>query len=354
MKRHVFARGVLPALLFFLAGRLQAQTEPRVTISGQVKDSASGKPLPNANAFLANTTLGAVTDKDGFYAIKQVPLGTHELFASLLGYQVEKRTLRLIEPKDIRVDFALPPKALELGEVEVVAALPRDWKKNLKKFEALFWGNDCDGEACKILNPEVLDFAVEKGPNCFTAKASQPLQIENRGLGYRAQFLVEDFRYYLDEEKIGYAFIPKFDALSPADTAEAQRWKANRQKAYRGSFRHFLAALVAGRLQEDGFVIYSMAVPPWEDKQARRFGVKLDELLSPGTLPNEKVIHFRGCLEVIYVPQRGDTQTSWIVPNHESVTVNASGYIYDGYAVTVYGHWFYQRVAAMLPRDYQP
>ncbi|MGH7596728.1 MAG: carboxypeptidase-like regulatory domain-containing protein, partial [bacterium] len=321
---------------------------------GQVKDAANGKPLPSVNVFLANTTLGAVTDKDGLYAIKQVPLGTHELFASIIGYQVEKRPVRLVEPKDFRVDLSLQPKALEIGEVEIVAAQPREWKKNLKKFEELFWGNSYDTEACKILNPEVLDFAFEKEPKCFAATAGQPLQIENRTLGYRAQFLVEDFRYYIDEDKIGYAFIPKFDELLPADAAEEKKWQANRHKAYRGSLRHFLVALIAGRLEEEGFILYSLAVPPWENKQVRRLAADLDELLSPGTLPAERELYLKGCLEIFYTPERGDHQVSWIVASRESVTVNASGYIYDGYAVTVYGHWFHQRVAEMLPRDYQP
>lgn len=354
MKTHFFARGVLLLLLFGVASRLQAQAEPRVAISGQVKDAASSKPLPSVNVFLANTTLGAATDKDGFYAIKQVPLGTHELFASLIGYQVEKRTVRLIEPKDFRVDLSLQPKALELGEVEVVAAQPREWKKNLKKFEELFWGNSYATEACKIFNAEVLDFAFEKEPKSFVTTASQPLQIENRTLGYRAQFLIEDFRYYIDEDKIGYAFIPKFDELLPANAAEVKRWQADRQKAYRGSLRHFLVALVSNRLQEEGFILYSLAVPPWENKEVRRVAADLDELLSPGTLPTERELHFRGCLEIFYTPERGDNQVSWIVASRASVTVNASGYIYDGYAVTVYGHWFHQRVAEMLPRDYQP
>lgn len=355
MKRMLMGLTVICLFTFISAlDRLWAQTESRGTISGQIKEASTGRPLPSVNVFLANTTLGAVTDKDGFYAIKQVPLGTHELFASLIGYQVENRTVRLVEPKDFRVDLSLQPKALELGEVEVVATQPREWKKNLKKFEKLFWGNSYDTEACKILNPEVLDFAVEKEPKCFTAAAGQPLQIENRKLGYRAQFLIEDFRYYLGEDKIGYAFIPKFDELLPADATEEKRWQANRQKAYRGSLRHFLVALIANRLEEEGFILYRLTVPPWEEKQARRLPADLDELLSPGTLPTERELYIRGCLEIFYTPERGDNQVSWIVASRESVTVNASGYIYDGYAVTVYGHWFQQRVAEMLPRDYQP
>jgi hypothetical protein len=97
-----------------------------------------------------------------------------------------------------------------------------------------------------------------------------------------------------------------------------------------------------------------LAVPPWEDKHVRRLAADLNELLSPGTLPVERELHFKGCLEVFYTPEHGDDQISWIVASRESVTINASGYIYDGYAVTVYGHWFSRRVAEMLPRDYQP
>jgi hypothetical protein len=345
---------IWPLLAGLAVQKLWVQAETRVTISGQVKDASTGKPLPSANVFLANTTLGAATDEEGMYAIKQAPLGTHDVVASLIGYEAQKRTLRISQARDAQLDFNLKPMPLQVAEIEVVAELPREWKKHLQKFEKLFWGNAYKASECRILNPEILDFAVDKEADCFTATASQPLQIENRKLGYRAQFLVEDFRYFESATKISYAFIPKFEELIPAGAVEAEKWEANRLQAYEGSFRHFLTALIFDRLDEEGFLVYDLAVPPWEDKQVRRLGIKYDELLAPGALPSERELYIKGCLEVTYHHSDGETQTSWIVPDKLSVTVNVAGYAYDGYALTLYGHWFQQRVAEMLPRDYQP
>jgi hypothetical protein len=329
------------------------QAVPRLTISGQIKDSASNLPLSNVNVFLANTTLGAVSDKNGLYNIRGVSAGTHELVASLLGYEVRKSSIRVTD-NDLRVDLSLMPKLLEMSQIDVVAAPDREWKNNLQKFEELFWGNAYRASECKIVNPEVLDFSIEKDSGCFIATASQPLQIENRRLGYRAQFIVQEFRYYLNDKEIKFAFIPKFDELPPGDDGEEKKWRDNRLKAYHGSFRHFLAALIAGRLEEDGFLVATLPGLPWEGEYSRFLKRKVGDfagLLSPAGLSSEVEFNFQGCMEIVYKPEQ---QTSWLVTNRDYILLNKAGYAYDGYAFVLYGHWFLQRAAEMLPRDYVP
>jgi hypothetical protein len=329
------------------------QALPRLTISGQIKDSASNLPLSNVNVFLANTTLGAVSDKNGLYNIRGVSAGTHELVASLLGYEVRKSSIRVTD-NDLRVDLSLMPKLLEMSQIDVVAAPDREWKNNLQKFEELFWGNAYRASECKIVNPEVLDFSIEKDSGCFIATASQPLQIENRRLGYRAQFIVQEFRYYLNDKEIKFAFIPKFDELPPGDDGEEKKWRDNRLKAYHGSFRHFLAALIAGRLEEDGFLVATLPGLPWEGEYSRFLKRKVGDfagLLSPAGLSSEVEFNFQGCMEIAYKPEQ---QTSWLVTNRDYILLNKAGYAYDGYAFVLYGHWFLQRAAEMLPRDYVP
>jgi len=328
------------------------QAVSRWIISGQIKDSASGLSLPNVNVFLANTTLGAVTDKDGLYAIRGVPAGTHELVASLLGYEIRKSSIRVTD-NDVRIDLRLTPKLLEMPQIDVVAAPNREWKKNLEKFEELFWGNAYRASECKVVNPEVLDFSIDKDSGCFIATANQPLQIENRRLGYRAQFIVQEFRYYLNDKEIKFAFIPKFDELSPDDAKEEKKWRDNRLKAYHGSFRHFLTALISGRLEEDGFIVASLPGLPWEGEYTRfkRKGLDFTGLLSPAGLSSEVEFNFIGCVEIVYKPEQ---QTSWLVTNRDYILLNKAGYAYDGYAFVLYGHWFLQRAAEMLPRDYVP
>ena len=53
-----------------------------------------GEPLPGANVFLLNTSLGAATDNDGQYIITQVPVGDYTLVTSILGYKEQNLQYR--------------------------------------------------------------------------------------------------------------------------------------------------------------------------------------------------------------------------------------------------------------------
>src|SRR5574342_43648 len=142
--RRFFAFTVLwvVAIPIFLAAPW-AQTVSQFAISGHVTDAGSGLPLPNVNVFLANTTLGAVTDAEGWYNIRGVPVGTYELVASLLGYEMQKNSVR-VTTADATVNLRLTSTTLAMGEVEVLATPDREWQKNLQRFEALFWGEHYD------------------------------------------------------------------------------------------------------------------------------------------------------------------------------------------------------------------
>ena len=43
------------------------------TINGFVRDDASGEPISYSNVFLANTSLGAATNQDGYFVITNIP-----------------------------------------------------------------------------------------------------------------------------------------------------------------------------------------------------------------------------------------------------------------------------------------
>jgi len=326
-----------------------------LTISGQISDAATGNVLPHVNVFLANTTLGAVTDAEGRYVIRNVPVGTCELVASLLGYEIQKISVR-ITTDNATLHLRLQATTLAMSAIEVLAAPDREWRKNFQRFESLFWGNGYKADECKILNQEVLNFEIEKESNCFIAVASRPLRLENLRLGYRAEFIVQEFRYYLNEQEIKFAFIPRFEEMPPANRDEAQRWKANRHATYLGSLRHFLASVIAGRLGPEGYEVAILPNLPWEG-QEKRFNRKItdfSEMLSPTAFPSEIEFNFIGILQILYKPERGDHQTSWLVVKRDHVLLNKAGYAYDGYAFFLYGHWFTQRTAEALPRDYEP
>jgi len=56
------------------------------SISGYVLDNSTSKPLENVNVYIANTTFGSSTDKEGFYIINSIPPNIHEIIVSIVGF----------------------------------------------------------------------------------------------------------------------------------------------------------------------------------------------------------------------------------------------------------------------------
>jgi len=54
--------------LFSLSGLLNSQS-----INGFVREESSGEPISYANIFLENTSLGAATNRDGYFVISDIP-----------------------------------------------------------------------------------------------------------------------------------------------------------------------------------------------------------------------------------------------------------------------------------------
>ncbi len=99
-------------------------------IRGTVKDLSTGKPLNYVNVFIANTTLGDVSDDAGNYIIPNVPLGSYELIASMMGYEIQKKVLRAFDSSTRTINFELKPRVLQREEIRVTAKYPKEWKKN--------------------------------------------------------------------------------------------------------------------------------------------------------------------------------------------------------------------------------
>ena len=176
-----------------LSGMGFSQTIPRVAIVGRVTDASDKNPIYFANVYLANTTMGAATDEGGIFTIVNVPLGTYELVVSMMGYEPLTREVRLKDTEVQELKIKLWPKVLEAPELQVETAFPHIWRRHLQIFKRQFIGTSENASKCQITNPEVLDFHLNNMTQVLKAAASEPLQIENHGLGYRLHFLLNDF-----------------------------------------------------------------------------------------------------------------------------------------------------------------
>lgn len=98
-----------------------AQTKTGI-ISGEIRDAATKQPLIGANIIIADTDIGAASDINGYYVMKNISPGRYILKVSMLGYEPALFTDLVINPgRNHSINFELQPSAVELGEVQVTA-----------------------------------------------------------------------------------------------------------------------------------------------------------------------------------------------------------------------------------------
>ncbi|MFA5835098.1 MAG: TonB-dependent receptor [Bacteroidota bacterium] len=92
------------------------------TIEGIVLDHATKSPLIGANIVLLNTTIGSITDTDGKFSIKNVPVGNYSVQMRMVGYATATKTDIIIRSQRITtVSGSLFEQALESEQVTITA-----------------------------------------------------------------------------------------------------------------------------------------------------------------------------------------------------------------------------------------
>src|SRR5688572_11138294 len=107
-------------LLFFAFQNDQVFAQQvRYTISGYVKDAATGEELIGATVTVKEIpTTGATTNAYGFYSLS-IPEGNYTVTAQYLGYTLKSSALNL--KKNTRLDFAIGAQESQLKEVEITS-----------------------------------------------------------------------------------------------------------------------------------------------------------------------------------------------------------------------------------------
>ncbi|HMJ70920.1 MAG TPA: carboxypeptidase-like regulatory domain-containing protein [Cyclobacteriaceae bacterium] len=337
-------------------------------ISGRVIDAQTLEPMPFANVFIINTTIGSSTDLDGTFTLAKVPTGAAEVMYSFVGYQSYQARVTVKDGESVRVNIKLIPLQQQLDEVQVKAKRDKAWEKQLKKFEKIFFGNDALATECSILNAYVIDFS--ETDNKFTAKALAPIEIRNNALGYHVTYFLKDFK----ADGLQYSIIgnSRFDDL-PASTAEqARTWMKNRETAYLGSARHLFKSILEDKVNENGFRLYTdragantARLPSFKQDLEKSTSVvpyKVNGLIEAGASMYEKKILFKGRVEVHFIEKQGALQiyrdighqVSWVEVKNEYVVVTNDGISLNSKDVVISGDMMNARLSNSLPLDYQP
>ncbi len=340
-------------------------------INGKVIDAKSSEPLPGANVFINQTTIGTVTVGTGDFELSfnQEP-GEYELVISFVGY-LPLVTKVSWDQQNVNVGvLKLVPSEQELKQIDIAGTRDTEWEKKLKRFNKVFLGSDKQASQCKILNPWVIDFEETGNVNELRAKASEPIEIVNNALGYQVVFYLAN----LWSTKDGYIIAgnARFSELSSKDSKQIKKWKEARKKAYLRSTHHLFRSMIENRIKGEGFRLYTAAAG-YKNSTTRSdlFYSELGKTVVPydtagivfRNLANDTyVISLNGSVEVHYLmeapnlPLYADVygSVSWINLNRGSVTVNKDGFPLNPTDVVVSGDMSADRVAKMLPLDYRP
>lgn len=121
--RHFLTKSVLgvaaAVLLIGLAAENASAQDQLGTVVGTVTAEDTGQPLAGTNVLVVGTGLGALSNQNGSFLIRQVPPGTHELEFSYLSYSTRRIEFTVAPGERVTVNAELILDPLSLDEIVV-------------------------------------------------------------------------------------------------------------------------------------------------------------------------------------------------------------------------------------------
>lgn len=349
-------------ILFVLVFLLMTGAFAQGVISGTVKDAETGLPLQGASVFAQNTTKGTLSDKEGAFKL-YLDKGGYEVVVSFTGYI--SKTINLEVTGDRTFDLQLDKGDNTMSEVVIRSTneVPDGWEKYGAFFTGHFIGTTPNADSCVLLNPEVLKFLYYKRNDRLKVLATEPLQIQNKALGYTLRYELDSFVHFMKTDLNSYRgkclYLPM-----EGEEAQQEAWAKARKEAYYGSRLHFLRAYYDSTLSKEGFTVdlYSAA----SSTKFARLSNPYDTLyyfFDPSTynaelfFPEKASITYtkkapeKRYLEKNSLPLDVPVQISY-VDLIDAILIKANGYFTEQKSWINQGYWSWKNMADQLPYDY--
>ncbi|BAU56091.1 carboxypeptidase-like regulatory domain-containing protein [Mucilaginibacter gotjawali] len=350
------------------------------SISGRVINKNDQKPVADASVFLNNASAGTKTADNGTFTLTNVRPGQYDLVVSIIGYETVHQPIMV--NKDLRLgDILISPKTIALNEVKIMP--PGDRDKYYQKFLRLFFGYGEFAADCKILNPDLLDFDYDRPAKVFTASSSDYLEIENKALGYRIKYFLNNFK---NDEKSGVLYFEGTAAFSEMQgkPSAVRRWVKNRLKVYQGSSMHFLRSAIANDIETEGFRVLKLirtpdtaksvtGIPRYKETLVSKPYLNVSDFIRTTDIPGEYALGYPDCLYIMYakkwahqaiknpaapLPDKpaflDDPVCTTLIFNGAYSYFDANGIIINPQSILFEGAWGIGGVAELLPVDYVP
>ncbi|MFW2477544.1 MAG: carboxypeptidase-like regulatory domain-containing protein [Sediminibacterium sp.] len=404
-------------LIFFAIWLIPSSILAQQTLKGRVLAADTKQPIHLANVFLSNTSIGTVTNAEGYFTIEHFPQGRYDVVVSCIGYESFVTTIQSAQlPKTI--DINLVPKVNILQEVIVEPYEKNGWDKYGKFFLDNFVGTSAFAKECKLKNPETIRFRYNKKENILRAFADEPIILENKALGYILKYDLKTFEYNYSTRIFYFQGYPLFEEMETGRKRLQERWENRRADAYYGSLMHFMRSLFRNQLIQEGFETRKLIkISEEEKKRVRTLYNKRaytngvgnivvnDSILGQGNadsaayyrkvmrqpekmnvlidkvLPGDSIafaidsltagLYFEDHLQVIYlykqvpdeyvqanglsVRAKSPVVSEIFLTRKNTIAVLSNGSYYEGIDLISSGYWgWWEKLATMLPYDYKP
>ena len=339
-------------------------------VTGKVIDAVNKTPLIAASVFAQNTTTGTATNNDGNFTLR-LNNGGYDLVITFTGYETVTKRISTADADNSNIVIELKQKDKAMEEISIISS--NEVKNGLDKYGDFFIenfiGKTANSKLCIIQNKEALKFYFSKKRNRLKVLASEPIIIKNPALGYTIKYTIDSFTYDYGTLASAYIGYPLFEAMQPADSAQATLWQANRQVAYNGSILHFMRSVYTKQLKEEGFEIQFLLKNSGIESALplKNFYAALNYKLDDSTMvvdinPNQPDVAVLYKNEkpvaeyfVQYDEQPKDFQLSLVnMTAAQSIGIEQNGYYFDQSDITINGYWSWEKVGDMLPYDFNP
>jgi len=317
-------------------------------VKGVVTDKETGEALAGASVYFAETTIGTMAQKKGDYILEVRKPGFYELVVSMVGYEIQKRSMQIQPGEKYTVDIKMAQKALEVKTVEVEGTDQGDWRTSLSVFSRKFLGSLEPSFDCTIENREIINFKWRG--DTLTAWADKPVIIINNFLGYKVICEIVSYRYVPVSTYQEYSIFSRFEELVPKDNSQKEKWESNREKVFNGSPVHFLWALKNNMLRTEKFIVVLTSNTNLKSTGPFKEIKSWTDIKYQEQFLDEPILSFEGYLKIKY----NDMQVSFVKARFPLFTIDSNGIADNHLPFLCFGYWSNMGVADMLPRGYLP
>ncbi|MEO6489595.1 MAG: carboxypeptidase-like regulatory domain-containing protein [Ferruginibacter sp.] len=339
-------------------------------ITGQVMNKETNLPLQGASVFAENTTIGTTTNSEGKFSL-HLPAGGYELVVTFTGFGTESKRITSSDADNRNLFFELKQKEKEMEAVAIISSseVKDGWQKYGNFFIDHFIGKTQNSALCILKNPEILKFYFSKKRNRLKVMAAEPLQIENKALGYNIKYALDSFTHSYETQVSLYTGYPLFEEMTSTDNSVVNNWSLERQKAYTGSILHFMRSIYNKQIHQEGFEIQFLVSVNGKDSALKLKNIygalnyqKDDSTQTVEVRPNQNSV---GVIYTKEKPSETYFKENELEPKEfqfsilnflpgESIIIEQNGYYFEQNDISISEYWIWEKVADQLPYNYVP